>query len=250
MDMGSRLGHPLQNHSEDTMIEAPALLTIKRNTPRPTRAQIAAFQDVPTSFVVDAMHGGGALSSKIKPLGFGRDIDCVAAGPALTADCGPGDILALLAALDSLQDGDIAVSAFHQHQGCAAAGDRVTGMIRNCGGIGLVTDGPVRDYAGIVEVGLPVWCTGLTPNTPHSNGPGVVGGPVQIGGQEVETGDMIIADRDGVVVVPYERLDEVIASLATVTELESALDAELHAGLKVPEAIQDLLKSDQVKYVD
>jgi len=232
------------------MIEEPALLTIKRSMPRPTADQIAAFQGVPTSFVVDAMHGRGAMFSQIQPLGAGRDLNCVAAGPALTVDCGPGDILALLAALPSITDGDIVVSAFHGHQGCASAGDRVTGMIKNCGGAGFISDGPLRDYAGIVEVGLPVWCTGLTPNTPHSSGPGSVGLPIQIGGQEVETGDMIVADRDGVVVVPYERLDEVITSLASVTELEIASDAELKAGLKVPDTIVELLKSDKIKYVD
>jgi len=111
-------------------------------------------------------------------------------------------------------------------------------------------DGPARDYAGIVEVGLPCWCTGLNPGSPYSNGPGRVGFPVQIGGQQVETGDMIVADFDGIVVVPFDRIDDVIAMLAKVSELEAALDAELKTGLKVPQAIRDVLDSDQVKYVD
>jgi len=232
------------------MIEEPPLLRIKRAGRRPTTAQIAAFQNVPTSFVVDAMFGAGALSPTIKPLGDGLDINCQAAGPALTVDCGPGDILALLGALGSVQTGDVVVSAFHAHQGCAAAGDRVTAMLKNCGAAGLVSDGPVRDYAGLVEVGLPVWCTGLNPGSPHTKGPGSVGFAVQIGGQEVETGDMIIADRDGVVVVPYEQLDPVIEMLVKVKELEYALDAELKDGLKIPEGIQEMLDGDQVQYLN
>ena len=230
------------------MIETPPLLTIKRPVRRPTDAQIAAFQDVPPSFVVDAMQGGGTLSPTIRPLGEGADIRCVAAGPALTADTGPGDILALLA-LDSVTAGDIVVSAFHGFQGCAAAGDRVCAMMKNCGAIGFVTDGPVRDYPGLVDVDLPVWCTGLNPNTPHSNGPGKVGTPIQIAGQEVETGGMIVADRDGVVVVPFEILDDVVAALKVVIELETALDAELKQGLKIPASIVELLGSEQVKYL-
>lgn len=142
------------------------------------------------------------------------------------------------------------VAAFAGHQGCAAAGDRVTGMLRNCGAVGFVTDGPVRDYAGIVGVGLPVWCSGLTPASPFSKGPGRVGFAIQIGGQEVECGDMIIGDRDGVVVVPFERLDEVIANLDRVRALEDALDAEVAAGLKIPPAIVEMLDSDAVAYVD
>ncbi|MCP3972009.1 MAG: RraA family protein [Rhodobacteraceae bacterium] len=232
------------------MIEEPPLLTIKRPSRRPSAAQIDAFQGVPTSFVVDAMQGGGALASTIRPIGDGRDLLCVAAGPALTVDCGPADILALLAALDFIQPGDIVVSAFHGHQGCAALGDRATAMVRNCGAAGLITDGPARDYSGIVAVGLPLWCTGLTPNTPYGNGPGKVGLPIMIGGCRVETGDMVVADRDGVVVVPFDRIEEVIAAVAKVRALEEALDAEVSAGLTVPPAIRELLASDKVRYLE
>jgi len=232
------------------MIEEPPLLKIKSNLRRPADAQIAAFKGVPTGFVVDALFGGGALSSDIQPVGGGRDLDCVAAGPALTADCGPADILATIAALQFIRPGDVVVSAFAAHQGCAAAGDRVAGMMKNNGAAGFVTDGPVRDYAGVVAAGLPVWCTGLTPASPFSKGPGSVGFAIQIGGQEVETGDMIIADRDGVVVVPFENIDEIIAALARVKELETALDAEVAEGLKIPAPISELLASDRVEYVD
>ena len=232
------------------MIEEPPLLTVKRPARRPSAQQIAAFQNVPTSFVVDAMFGAGALAPMIRPIGDGRDIVCQTAGPALTVDCGPADILALLGALDSITQGDVVVSAFHGHQGCAAAGDRVTAMMKNCGAAGFVTDGPVRDYAGVVQVDLPVWCTGLNPGSPFSKGPGSVGFAIQIGGQEVETGDMIVADRDGVVVVPFEKLDAVIEMLTKVAELETALDADLTGGLNIPQAIVELMSSDQVKYID
>ncbi|HSF94944.1 MAG TPA: RraA family protein [Thermohalobaculum sp.] len=231
------------------MIEEPPILRIRNNPRRPSDAQIAAFQGVATGFVVDALGGGGALASAIQPLGGGRDLACAAAGPALTADCGPADILATLAALKFLRPGDVLVAAFAGHQGCAAAGDRVAGMIRNNGGAGFVTDGPVRDHAGLVGIGLPVWCTGLTPASPFSKGPGAVGFPVQIGGQEVETGDMIVADRDGVVVVPFERIDEVIARLAEISEMEAALDAKVAEGLKLPGWVDDLLQGDAVDYV-
>ncbi|MEM8729520.1 MAG: RraA family protein [Pseudomonadota bacterium] len=232
------------------MIEAPPTLTIRTNRRRPTDAQIAAFQGVPTGFVVDALMGSGALSSCIQPLGAGRDLTCEAAGPALTADCGPGDVLATFAALKSLKAGDILVAAFAGHQGCAAAGDRLIGMMKNCGAAGFVTDGPVRDYQGIVPVGLPVWCTGLTPASPQMSGPGTVGCPVQIGGREVETGDMIVADRDGVVVVPFELLDEVVERLAHIKQLETALDAEVAQGLQIPGWVESLLESDQTVHKD
>jgi len=232
------------------MIEAPPTLTIKTLIRRPTEAQVAAFQGVPTGFVADALGGGGALSSSIQPIGGGRDLRCVAAGPALTADCGAADVLATFAALKFIQSGDVVVSAFAAHTGCAAAGDRLIGMMKNNGAAGFVTDGPVRDYDGIVPVDLPVWCVGLTPASPHMTGPGTVGFPVQIGGQEVETGDMIVADQDGVVVVPFERLDEVIESLARITEMEKSLDAAVVGGLKIPDWVETYLASDKTVQKD
>lgn len=232
------------------MIEAPPILTIKASMRRPTEQQIAAFQEISTGVVVDALYGGGALSRNIAPIGFGRDLTCVAAGPALTADCGAADVLAAFAALKYIRPGDVVVSSFAGHTGCAAGGDGLVGMMRNCGASGFVTDGPMRDYAGIVKVGLPVWCAGLTPASPHMSGPGSVGTPIQIGGQQVETGDMIVADRDGVVVVPFERLDEVIANLERVRAAERAQDEKIAAGMRCPDWVGDLLASDKVSVTD
>ena len=61
---------------------------------------------------------------------------------------------------------------------------------------------------------------------------------------------MVVADRDGVVVVPFEKIDAVTEMLAKVSELETTLDAELQDGLKIPPAIEELLASDQVKYTE
>ncbi len=227
------------------MIEEPPILTLQRPKRRPSDAQIEAFQGVPTGFVVDAMGGGGVFDAQVSPLDPGR-VKPVA-GPAITADNGPGEVLASLGAIHLATPGDILVAAFDGFQGCAAAGDRVTGMAKNAGCVALVTDGPVRDFEGIQGVDLPVWCTGLTPNTPTGTGPGKVGLPVQIAGQQVATGDMIVADRDGVVVVPFAQIDAVIAHLETVRALETELDGRIADGFKEP--IAELLATDQVKWV-
>lgn len=232
------------------MIEEPRKLTIKRTLRRPTDEQVAAFQNVPTGFVADALWGRGSLATDIGPVGDGRDINCVVAGPALTAQNGPADILATIGSLKFIRPGDVLVASVDGHQGCAAAGDRVMGMLKNSGGAGFVTDGPVRDYAGIVGVGLPVWCTGLNPGSPYGEGPGRIGFPVVIGGQQVATGDMIVADRDGVVVVPFDMIDEVIARVAQVRTLEEELDAEVAKGLKIPAPTLEFLDSDDTIYVD
>lgn len=230
------------------MIEKPPQLTVKRPVRRPTSSQIAAFQNVPTSFVVDALMGGHTLDRRIRPLAETQHF--AVAGPALTAENGPGSLLALLGALDFVQAGDVIVNAVAGYQGCAALGDRVAGFAKNAGAAAIVTDGPARDYPGLREVGLPIWCTGLCPNTPHDQAPGRIGLPLTLGGQAVDTGDMIVADFDGVVVVPFEKIDPIIAKLEIVKELEAKLDAELQNGLAVPPSIKTLLASDSTRYVE
>jgi len=231
------------------MIEEPPLLTIKRPSRRPTGAQIAAFRGMPAAVVTDAMEGAGTLAAAIGPLDP-ASLEVPVVGPALTAGCGPGDILALQGAMALMTSGDVLVAGFDGWQGCAVMGDRFAGMLRNQGAAGLVTDGPVRDAEGIVAAGLKVWCTGRTPASPVSNGPGTVGLPVQIGGQRVETGDMIVADRDGVVVVPFAEIDRVAARAAEILGLEAGLDARVAAGLGAPNWVRELLDSDRVRWLD
>ena len=97
---------------------------------------------------------------------------------------------------------------------------------------------------------MPAWCTGLNPDSPYSTGPGKIGLPIQIGGQRVETGDMVIADENGVVIVPFDQIDTVVLRLQSVTEAETALDAEVADGLKIPPAIAELLDGPDGVWVD
>lgn len=227
------------------MIEVPPTLRIlsKGSRNRPTRGQIDAFQGAQTGHVCDAMNGQGALDMAIKPLPGTPHAIC---GPVLTADCGPGDILALVAALSEVEEGDVLLAATGGWQGCAAYGDMVSAMAKNAGAAGMVADGPARDLAGIQALDFPAFATGLNPNSPYDTGPGAVGYPVQIGGRQVASGDMIIGDQDGVVVVPFAQIDEVIAGLEVVRAAERDLEAKVKAGLAVPDAIADLFQGDAV----
>jgi len=198
---------------------------------RPRPEQIAALQGVPTGFVVDALGGGQALDYRIKPVVPEQAAFC---GPAITCDAGPADNLAVFAALEHLQPGDVIVAATAGHTGCAVTGDLLLGMARNCGAVAFVTDGCVRDVPGIRGVGLPCFAAGVTPNTPAREGPGKVGFPIVAGGVAVATGDIAVGDQDGVVVVPFERIDEVIARLDRIRAAEAELDAKVKAGLRLP----------------
>ena len=109
-----------------------------------------------------------------------------------------------------------------------------------------MTDGLARDAAGIVAVGLPVYCAGLTPNSPARSGPGTVGLPVVVGGVAIESGDIVIADNDGVVIVPRRDAAAVLTRLSDVRAAEAALEAKVMAGLQIPDFIQSIMTSDRV----
>jgi 4-hydroxy-4-methyl-2-oxoglutarate aldolase len=167
-------------------------------------------------------------------------------GVAVTCHCGPADNLALFAALEAAGPGDILVAATDACVSTSVTGDLLLGMARNRGVQALVTDGVVRDLVGILGVGIPVYCAGLSPNSPARNGPGTVGLPVVLGGVHISSGDIIIADDDGVVVIPQGDLDTVIDKLIGVRAAEADLEAKVKAGLQIPDFITRLLSSERV----
>ena len=234
------------------MIENPPLIQIKKSSSRnrPSIKQLANFKNVPTGFICDALNGYAALDTNIKPLPVpGKKVEHIV-GPALTVFSGAADVLGMSIALSEIQPGDIVVNGVSGFQGTAAVGDRIAGMIKNNGGIGLVTDGPMRDLEGIIETGLSCFCTGLNPNSPYNSGPAKIGYPTEIGNKTIHSGDIIVADSDGVTVVPFNKIDEVIEKLDRIIELENAMDEKVKNGLKISQKALNYINSDQVIYED
>lgn len=98
-------------------------------------------------------------------------------------------------------------------------GGNVARDLKASGVIAVVTDAPVRDSTEIARIGLRVWSRGVTPLKPNKAGGGNVGGDVELAGVTVKPGDWVIADDDGIVVWPHQRLEELNARAA---ELERA----------------------------
>jgi 4-hydroxy-4-methyl-2-oxoglutarate aldolase len=229
------------------MITDPPVLTVRRGFARPSTDLLNGFRGVPTGYLVDAMGGRGCLPHAIRPL-FPEKSGLF--GVAITCHAGPADNLALFGALHLVESGDVIVAATDGFTGTSVTGDLVLGMARNKGAAGFVTDGLVRDIAGIEAVGLPVYCAGVTANSPARNGPGTAGLPVVLGDVPIHSGDILVGDRDGVVVVPLQRASEILSMLAAIKATEQELDGKVRDGLQMPDFALAVLQSGKTRYLD
>ena len=225
------------------MLDDPPLLTIHRGHRRPDPALVERFRGAQTSHLVDAMDGRGAMDWQIKPM---DPANAAFVGPALTAFAYPADVVAVLGALGEAQAGDVIVVANDGYRATAVIGDLVAGMMKNRGVAAFVTDGLGRDRAGILAAGMPLFAAGIVPTSPANNGPGVVGAPVVCGGVAVRSGDIIVGDADGVVVVPQERAEAVLANLDRVRAAEARAVAAVEAGATETEKVRKLIAAATV----
>jgi 4-hydroxy-4-methyl-2-oxoglutarate aldolase len=210
------------------MIKDPPLLTVRRTFERPSRDLIAKLAGAQTGHVVDALLGRGALDQAVKPVDPER---AQFAGSALTCETGPSDNLAIAAAIAIAAPGDVIVAASDAFTATAVVGDNLAAMAKNKGVVAIVIDGMARDSEGIVGVGLPVFARGITPNSCVRSGPGRVGLPIVCAGVAVQSGDVVLGDRDGVVIVPRAIAEDVVARTEEVVATESEMRRALVSGM-------------------
>ncbi len=228
------------------MVLPETALTIRRNFERAPVEIFQRFNNVPTGNVCDSQGRTGALDYRIKPVSAAATF----CGTALTVDAGPRDNLAAWAAMEVARPGDVIIIRTGDFCGASVIGDVYAGMAKNAGVVAIVTDGAVRDIAGIDAVGIPVFARGVSPNSPWKNGPGRVGLPITIGGVAVDAGDIVVGDQDGVVIVARIAAGTVAAELKTVLTKETKMEQNVKAGLVVPAWLEDARRTKGVTYVD
>lgn len=227
------------------MIGDPVSLTIRRNFERPSKTIMKAFAGTPTGFVTDAFNGKGCLDYAIKPL-----LPTMAfSGSAITAFCGPMDNLAAMAILDFAKKGDVIMIATTGDDTAATIGDLWAFWAKKIGVVAIVCDGLVRDVAGLLKVGIPVFARGIKPNSAFKNGPGEVNTTVTCGGVVISAGDIVVGDRDGVVAVPLEAAALVVEQLGFVKKKEADAEAKVKQGVKLNFWDPDALGS-RLHYID
>ena len=166
----------------------------------------AALRDVPTTTLADLLGREQVMDIGIRPL-WGP-VPRVA-GPACTVSCPPGDNLMLHAAIYRAAPGSVIVveSGDLDH---ALAGGNVCAVARRRGVAAFVADGLIRDLGEVRELGFPVFARGIIPIPGAKEAVRPLNEPVRCGGVRVEPGDVVVADEEGVVVVPRARAEEIL----------------------------------------
>lgn len=170
----------------------------KRDLPAPEIVE--GFRSLPAANVADCMSRLSAISSEIRLLSA-SDPE-IMAGVALTVKARPGDNLMIHKALDMAGPGDVIVVSNEGDRSQALVGEIIVTYAAYRKITGLVFDGPIRDIGAISQMKIPVYGTGTTPGGPFKDGPGEVNVPIACGGIHVAPGDIILGDRDGVIVIP------------------------------------------------
>lgn len=178
---------------------------ILRNHRRPEARVVDALAQAGTACVHEAMGRTGLLSSEIRA----RMSDAAVAGAAITVSSHPGDNLMIHAAVEQCQPGDVLVVAPTSLSVHGMFGDLLATSLRARGVRGLVIDAGVRDIATLREMGFPVWSRAVHAQGTVKATPGSVNVPVVIGGQVVRAGDVVVADEDGVAIVPQQEARDV-----------------------------------------
>ncbi|MGW1026700.1 RraA family protein [Streptomyces sp. NPDC002577] len=148
------------------------------------------------------------------------------AGPAFTVKCPPGDNLMLHAAIHRAEPGSVIVVESGDVD-YALAGGNVCAVAQRRGVAGFVLDGVIRDVAEAREIGFPVFARGVIPIPGTKSAVEPLNLPVRCGGVTVEPGDIVVADEEGVVVVPGTRQEELL--VAARAKLAKEADESLEA---------------------
>jgi 4-hydroxy-4-methyl-2-oxoglutarate aldolase len=218
--------------------------TIRNDFERPPRELITAFQEVlgeysPSCLVTDARRRAGAIGGllPVKP-------EQRAAGPALTVNLAIDDLVDCMPVLTCAKAGDIIVLACHEVRRTAMWGGLMATLSQQVGVAAGIVDGAIRDVDEIRDLGFPVWYRGTVPRPSPTavhdrTEPVQVNVPVVIDGQVINPGDILVADENGLAVVPSHDAQEVLKRTHAQIEKEHRIRERIGSGATVTELLAE-----------
>lgn len=220
----------------------PVGFRVYRRDRRPPAELLQRFMKLHSADISDAMNRGGTMDKGIRPVFL--PVKKIV-GTAVTVSVPTGAFNIVKIGLEQARAGDVLVINARAAVNGALVGGNVCRGIVHRGLVGLIADGAVRDASEIREEGLPTFARGITTVMGPIEGPGEVNVPIACGGVVVNPGDIIVADEDGIVVVPEKDAEEVLAETAKLEVSHEAVQPVLLRGevtniAKIEKGLRDL----------
>jgi RraA family protein len=193
---------------------------------RPDPRLVAELAKMVTPHLSDSMERLYAGGPQLRPMHKEGKL----AGPAYTVKTSPGDNLLVHKALDTARAGDVIVVDAGGILDNAIIGEMMMSRAKQRGVAGIVIWGAIRDSAEIGAGTYPVFAAGVTHRGPYKNGPGEINVPIMMGGMPVNPGDIIVGDADGLVAIPQDQAERILASAKSILEKETAAMKQIQAG--------------------
>lgn len=199
---------------------------VVRKIPRAERSIVAGLAEAGVATVHEAMGRSGLMGPEMRARQRGARV----AGSAVTVSCQSGDNLMIHAAVEVIEPGDILVVTTTSPSSDGMFGELLATSLRARGAIALVIDAGVRDVAELREMDFHVWSRAVHAQGTVKETPGSVNVRVVCAGATVHPGDAIVADEDGVCVVPRASAADVLAASDVRLDRETATRAVLASG--------------------